>query len=51
MSMGVRMRMSTMRMQMRTKKPHKLMMHQPSMWRAEGIVVESVKNGLYISDQ
>jgi hypothetical protein len=41
-------RMATMRM--RRKKHRKLMMDQSRMWRTEGIVLESVKIGQYISD-
>jgi len=39
-----------MRMRMRRKKHRKPMMDQHRMWRTEGIVVESVKIGQYISD-
>jgi hypothetical protein len=35
---------------MRRKKQHKPMMDQRRMWRTEGIVLESVKIRLYISD-
>ena len=48
MSTGVRARMATMRM--RRKKHRKPMMDQRRMWRTEGIVLESVKIGQYISD-
>ena len=50
MSMGMRARMVTMRMRMRRKKHRKPMMNQRKMWRTEGIVLESVKIGLYILD-
>jgi hypothetical protein len=50
MSTGMRARMATMRMQMRRKKLRKPMMDQHRMWRTEGIVPDSVKIGLYISD-
>jgi hypothetical protein len=48
MSTGMRARMATMRM--RRKKHRKPMMDQRRMWRTEGIVLESVKIGQYISD-
>jgi hypothetical protein len=41
---------ATMRMRMRRNKHRKLMMDQRRMWRTEGIVLESVKIGQYISD-
>ena len=41
---------ATMRMRMRMNKHRKLMMDQRRMWRTEGIVLESVKIGQYISD-
>jgi hypothetical protein len=47
----MRARMAIMRMRMRRKKLRKPMMDQPRMWRTEGIVLESVKIRLYISDQ
>jgi len=50
MSTGMRVRMAMMRMQTRTKKHRKPMMDQRRMWRTEGIVLESVKIGQYISD-
>jgi len=50
MSTGIRARMATMRMRMRRNKHCKPMMDQCRMWRTEGIVLESVKIGLYISD-
>jgi hypothetical protein len=46
----MRVRMLMMRVQMRRKKHHKPMMDQHRMWRTEGIVLESVKFGQYISD-
>jgi hypothetical protein len=46
----MRERMAIMRMRMRRKKHHKPMMDQSRMWRTEGIVLETVKIGLYISD-
>jgi len=48
MSTGMRARMATMRM--RRKKHRKPMMDHRSMWRTEGIVLERVKIGQYISD-
>ena len=48
--MGMRARMATMRMRMRRKKHCKLMMDQRRMWRTQGILLESMKIGLYISD-
>jgi len=48
MSTGMRARMATTRM--RRKKHCKLMMNQRRMGRTEGIVLESVKIGQYISD-
>jgi len=50
MSTGMGARMAMMRMQMRRKKHRKPMMDQRRMWRTEGIVLESVKIGRYISD-
>jgi hypothetical protein len=52
MSMGMRVRMATMRMRMRMrrKKHCKAIMDQCRMWRTEGIVLDSVKIGQYISD-
>jgi len=50
MSTGMWARMAMMRMQMRRKKHRKPMMDQRRMWRTEGIVLESVKIGQYISD-
>ena len=52
MSTGMRARMATMRMrmQMMRKKHRKSMMAQRRMWRTHGIVLDSVKIGLYISD-
>jgi len=48
MSTGMRVRMAMMRM---SKKKHsKPIMDQHRMWRTEGIVLESVKIGQYISD-
>jgi hypothetical protein len=46
----MRGRMATMRMRMRRKKHRKPMMDQRRMLRTEGIVLESVKISLYISD-
>jgi len=37
-------------MRMRRKKHRKSMMDQRRIWRTEGIVLDSVKIGLYISD-
>jgi hypothetical protein len=42
--------MPMMRIQMRWKKHRKPMMDQRRMWRSEGIVLEGVKIGQYISD-
>jgi len=39
-----------MRMRMRMKKHRKSMIDERRMWRTEGIVLDSVKIGLYISD-
>jgi hypothetical protein len=50
MSMGMRARMAMMGMQVRRKKHRKPMMDQRRMRRTEGIVLESVKIGQYISD-
>jgi hypothetical protein len=52
MSTGRMASMATMQMQMRmsTKKHRKPMMDRSRMWRTEGIVLESVKIGQYISD-
>jgi len=48
-SLGMRVRMATIWMWMSRKKHRKPMMDQRSMWRTEGIVLESVKIGQYIS--
>jgi len=48
MSTGMRARMATMQMQMRRKNHRKPIMDQHRMWRTEGIVLDSVKSGLYI---
>jgi hypothetical protein len=50
MSTGVRARMARMRMPMRRKNHGKPIMDQRRMWRTEGILLESVKIGQYISD-
>ena len=50
MSTGMSARMVTMRMRMRRNKHRKPMMDQRRMWRTDGIVLESVKIELYISD-
>jgi hypothetical protein len=50
MSTGMRARMATMWMRKRRKKHRKPMMDQCRMERTEGIVLESVKIRLYISD-
>jgi hypothetical protein len=42
--------MAMMQMQMRRNKHCNLMRDQSRMWRTEGIVLERVKIGLYISD-
>jgi hypothetical protein len=41
---------ATMRIWMKRNKHRKPMMEQHRMWRTEGIVLESVKIGQYISD-
>ena len=41
---------ATMRMRLQRNKHRKPMMDQRRMWRTEGIVLESVKIGQYISD-
>jgi hypothetical protein len=46
----MRARMAMMRMRMRSKKHLQPMMDQCRMWRTEGIVLESVKIGQYISE-
>jgi len=43
-------RMAMIQMRMRREKHRKPMMDQLRMWRTEGIVLESVKIGQYISD-
>jgi len=48
MSTGMRARMAMM--WMRRKKHRKPMTEQRRMWRTEGIVLESVKIGQYISN-
>jgi len=57
MSKGMRATMATLGMQMRRQTHRKLMMDQCRIWRTEGIVLEtegivldSVKIGQYISD-
>jgi hypothetical protein len=50
MLMGMSVRMATMGTWMRRKKHLKPMMDQRRMWRTEGIVLESVIIGQYISD-
>ena len=50
MSTGMRARMGLMLMRMRRKKHRKPMMDQRRIWRTEGIVLDSVKIGLNISD-
>jgi len=50
MSTGMSARMRMMRMSMRRNQHYNPIMHQHRMWRTEGIVLESVKIGLYISD-
>ena len=50
MSTGMSARMATMRMRMRRNKNCKPMMDQRRMWRTQGIVLESAKIRLYISD-
>ena len=41
---------ATMQMRMRKNKHRKLMTDQHRMWRTEGIVLESVRIGQYISN-
>jgi len=50
MSTGMSARMATMWIQMRRNGHSKPMMDQRRMWRTKGIVLESVKIRLYISD-
>jgi len=50
MSTGMSARMVTMQMWMRRNKHCKPMMDQRRMWRTKGIVLESVKIRLYISE-
>jgi hypothetical protein len=50
MSTGMGARMAMMLMQIRRKKHRKLMMDQGRIWRTEGIVLDRVKIGQYISD-
>jgi len=50
MSTGMSARMATMRTRMRRNKHRKPMMEQCRMWRTKGIVLESVRIRLYISD-
>jgi len=50
MSAGMRARMAMMGMRMRRKMHRKPMMDQSRMLGPKGIVLESVKIGLYISD-
>jgi len=47
---GLSVRMAMMRMWTRLNKHRKPMMDQCRMWRTKGIVLQSVKIGLYISD-
>jgi len=49
-STGISARMATMWMRMRRNQYRMPMMDQRRMWRTEGIVLESVKIGLYNSD-
>jgi len=50
MARGMSASMVTMWMRIRSNKHRQLMMDQRSMYRTEGIVLESVKIGLCISD-
>jgi IS5 family transposase len=50
MLMGMSAIMTMMWMRMRRNAHRKPMMDQCRMWRTEGIVLEGVKIGLYISD-
>ena len=50
MSTDMRAIMATMQMQMRREEHCKPMIDQPRLWRTEGIVLESVRIGQYISD-
>jgi hypothetical protein len=49
-SMRIRVRLATLQMRMRRKKPRKPMMDQRRTWWTEVIVPESVKIALYMSD-
>jgi len=50
MSRGISASMATMRMRMRRNEHRKSMMDQCKMWSTEGIVLESTKIALKISD-
>jgi hypothetical protein len=50
MSTGMSARKATMRMRMKRNKHRKAMMDQRRMWMTEGVVLESLNIGLYISD-
>ena len=50
MSTGMSVSLAMMRMRMRRNKHCKPMLDQGRMWRTKGIVLESVKIRLYISD-
>jgi hypothetical protein len=50
MSRGISIGMAMMQIRIRSNKHRKPMMDQRRMWRTVGIVLESVKIGLYISD-
>ena len=50
MSTGMGASLATMRVPMTKNKHHKPITDQRTMWRTEGIVLDSVKIGLYISD-
>jgi hypothetical protein len=51
MSTGKMAWMATVWIEMRRTMHRKLMIDQHRMWRTEGLVPDSVKIGLYISDQ
>ena len=50
MSTDMRAIMASMQMQIRREEHCKPMIDQPRLWRTEGIVLESVRIGQYISD-
>jgi len=50
MMTSIRASMVKMQMRMRKNRHRKPMMDQRRIWRTEGILLESMKIGLYISD-